>query len=197
MTQDSKAFQALKEYLQIDNLPPGLIEFKQFKQKSGDLHPLFVDTKQTIPLGVWLTAEEGERKFGKVKSVLGPLSYRPGWHLSDTPYAPHIGIKEDGAIKYQRNDTVWALCVVYDHIDWTGIARQRGFNPRTGNFDPRNACLDCIPTGGYYWYTTNPSAYGRWLICERMYVVLVLTDEQVEWICWNIFGIHAQPRKAV
>lgn len=199
MTQETRFFNMLTKYLQIENLPDGLVVFKQFRiDKSGDLHPLFVNSEEIIETRKWLTATEGERtKNGKVKSKLGPLAYRPGWHLSEAPYAPHIGIKEDGVIKYQRQDTVWALCIVCNRIDWTNIARQRGFNPRTGNFCARDACLDCIPVGGYYWFTTNPNAFGRWLICEQMWVEMVLTDEQVEWICTNIFGIHAQPRKAV
>ena len=35
----------------------------------------------------------------KVKSKLGPLAYRPGWHSGDVPYASHIGVKDaDGKI---------------------------------------------------------------------------------------------------
>ena len=173
-----------------------LISYKQFRiDKSGNLHPLFVSVDQKIPVGEWIVASEGERTAdGKVKSKLGPLAYRPGWHLSEAPYAPHIGVKENGVVKYQRSDTVWAVCEVDADIDWTDTARARGIG-KNGRFDSRKACLECLPKGGFYWFTTNPNAYGNWLIAERIKVLKVLSDDEVEDICWNQFGIHAQPRK--
>ena len=171
------------------------IAYKQFRiDKSGNLHPLFVFANETIPVHQWLMAKEGERTAnGKVKSKLGPLAYRPGWHLSEAPYAPHIGIKEDGKVKYMRPDTVWAECEYYNEKDWTMEARMNGIH---GNrFNAQKACLDHIPYNGFYYYTTNPNAFGRWLIAESIKVVKILTDEEVERICWELFGVHAQPRK--
>lgn len=172
-----------------------MLMYKQFRMdKSGKLHPLFVFANEVIPVGEWLTAKEGVRTSdGKVKSKLGPLAYRPGWHLSEAPYAPHIGVKENGKIKYMRPDTVWALCEVYDAKNWTPVAVKHGMCG--GKFHAQSACLKCIPKDGYYWYTTNPSAFGRWMIAEKIKVVKVLTDAEVEDICWNQFHIHAQPRK--
>lgn len=172
-----------------------MIAYKQFRMdKSGKLHPLFVFANETIPVGEWLTAKEGPRtENGKVKSKLGPLAYRPGWHLSEVPYAPHIGLKENGKIKYMKPDTVWAECEVYDKEDWSYHAYTCGINGK--RFNPQKACLNHLPINGFYWYTTNPNAYGRWLIAERIKVLRVLTDAEVEDICWNQFGIHAQPRK--
>lgn len=166
-----------------------MIAYKQFRiDKSGNLHPLFVFANDTIPVGKWLIAKAGPRtETGKVISKLGPLAYRPGWHLSEAPYAPHIGIKENGKIKYQKPDTVWAECEVYDEQDYTMIASLNGKGHK--------ACLDHIPWGGFYWFTTNPNAFGNWLIAERIKVLRVLSDAEVEDICWNEFGVHAQPRK--
>ena len=176
--------------------------YKQFRiDKSGKLHPLFVFANETIPVGEWIIAKEGPRtENGKVKSKLGPLSYRPGWHLSEAPFAPHIGVKENGKIKYMKPDTVWAECEVYDEKNWTIEARRNGITASKHKyemygFNPQKACLNHLPTNGYYWYTTNPNAFGRWLIAERIKVLRVLTDAEVEDICWNQFGIHAQPRK--
>ena len=169
--------------------------FKQFRiDKSGNLHPLFVHSYETIPVGEWILAKEGTRnKDGKVISKLGPLAYRPGWHLSEAPYAPHIGLKENGKVKYMRPDTVWAECEYYCLKDYTDEARLNGIN---GNrFNAQKACLDHIPTNGFYWFTTNHNAFGNWLIAERIKVLKVLSDAEVEDICWNKFGIHAQPRK--
>jgi hypothetical protein len=169
--------------------------YKQFHiDRSGNLHPLFVFANDTIPMNRWLWAKEGSRDLnGKIKSKLGPLAYRPGWHLSEAPYAPHIGIKENGKIKYMHDDTVWALCEFNDTNDYTIEAKANGM--RNGKFDPRRACLTKLPENGFYWFNTNPSAFGNWLITDKIKVLKVLTDEEVEDICWNQFGIHAQPRK--
>lgn len=179
-----------------------MFAYKQFRiDKSGNLHPLFVFTNETIPVGEWLTAKEGERTDkGKVKSKLGPLAYRPGFHLSEAPYAPHIGVKEGGVIKYMHDDTVWALCEVHANKNWTIEARRNGIKPSRDKhelykFNAQKACLDHLPYDGYYWYTTNPNAFGRWMIAERIKVLKVLTDAEVEDICWNQFGIHSQPHR--
>ena len=62
------------------------------KDKGGNLHPLYVNANQTIPTNQWLTAECGEMTpDGKVKSKLGKLAYRGGWHLNEEcPYVTHI-----------------------------------------------------------------------------------------------------------
>lgn len=170
--------------------------YKQFRiDKSGNLHPLFVSTTETIPVGVWLKAHEGERtECGKVKSKLGPLAYRPGWHLSEAPYAPHIGVKENGKIRYMRPDTVWAVCEIDNTNDYTAEAKANG--TKNGKYNAQKACLDRLPENGFYWYNTNPTAFGNWLITDRIKVLKVLKDDEVEEICMTQFGIHAQPRKA-
>ena len=172
-----------------------MLAYKQFRiDNLGNLHPLFVFSNETIPVGKWIVAKEGPRtEAGKVQSKLGPLAYRPGWHLSEAPYAPHIGIKENGKVKYMKHDTVWALCEVDDTVDYTALAHANGI--RNGKFSAQRACLNHLPTDGFYWYTTNPNAFGRWLIAERIRVLTVLSDKDVEEICWKQFGIHAQPRK--
>jgi len=172
-----------------------MLAFKQFRiDKSGNLHPLFVYANETIPVGEWITAKEGERNAdGKVKSKLGSLAYRPGWHLSEAPYAPHIGIKENGKIKYMKPDTVWAMCEVKDLVDYTPEAHENGW--RNGKYSAQRAYLDRIPENGFYWYTTNPNAFGRWLIAGTIMVKGVLTDEEVAFICRECFKVEPQPRK--
>ena len=172
-----------------------IIMYKQFRQdKSGKLHPLFVFPTDDVAIGEWLKAKEGMRNDkGGVKSKLGSLAYRPGWHLSEAPYAPHIGIKENGEIKYMHDDTVWAEVEVYDGINYTLDAKQAGV--KNGKFNPRDAYLRKIPKDGYYWYNTNPNAYGNWMIADRIRVKRVLTDDEVEKICWTRFHIHGQPHR--
>ena len=72
-----------------------MIAYKLFKIKQDKLYPLYILTDKEVPMNVWLEAENGELlDSGKVKSKLGQLCYRPGWHLADIPYAAHIGQKD-------------------------------------------------------------------------------------------------------
>lgn len=60
------------------------IGYKLFRTKNGKLYPLYVLTNKETPVGKWIEAECGEMsENGKVKSKLGELAYRAGWHLND------------------------------------------------------------------------------------------------------------------
>ena len=76
--------------------------FRVSKKNKGKIYPLFVNADVETPIGVWIEAKYGEMNDkGKVKSRLGGLCFRPGWHLSNLPYASHIGKKGDsGEIEY-------------------------------------------------------------------------------------------------
>ena len=166
-----------------------MIMYKQFRQKNGKLYPLFVLADEETPVGVWLTAKEGPRnEKGKVKSKLGGLAYRPGWHLSEIPYAPHIGLKDEatGRIAYMHPNTVWAECEVFDGHDYTKEAAKK---------NARDSYLRHLPHDGYYYYNTNPQMVGRWVIADKIKVRRVLTDAETDAICMKMMGIHAQPRK--
>lgn len=70
--------------------------FRIDPKRPGELFPLFVNANKPVKLGVWYEAEEGKMtttKAGKVgvKSTIGQLAYRPGWHAGDYPMATHIG----------------------------------------------------------------------------------------------------------
>jgi len=54
------------------------------KRKNGTLGPLFINRRQVIPLGEWLQAEEHRTKGYK---------FRPGWHVTPKPEAPHLSMK--------------------------------------------------------------------------------------------------------
>src|SRR5574344_1479645 len=106
------------------------------------LFPLFVtgkngDDVDSIQIGKWyrcgqgelkgavdesgspIVDENGDIKNPKVKSTLGNLSYRPGWHLGSAPVSRHIGV---GASRTAPNDfdamysqNVWALVEFSGH----------------------------------------------------------------------------------
>jgi hypothetical protein len=72
--------------------------FRVDKKQPGKLFPLFVDSNTPVDMDKWITAKEGEKSTTnakKVKSKIGDLAYRPGWHAGDLPIATHIGDKDE------------------------------------------------------------------------------------------------------
>ena len=149
--------------------------FSTKKSRGGELFPLFVGANDAIPQGVWLDAMEGpsagESKTGKpqVKSKLGNLSFRPGWHTSDMPIASHIGVKDaNGDIVARRANEVWAEVEVSADVD---------YQTEAGDKDIKH-----MPTDGMYRYKTNPNMPGKWIISGSMKVNRVLTENEVNQI---------------
>jgi hypothetical protein len=54
-------------------------------RKNGTIGPLFINKKLVIPIGVWLHAEPHPTKG---------YTYRPFWHCTSKPFAPHLTEKE-------------------------------------------------------------------------------------------------------
>ena len=131
---------------------------------------------------------------GKVKSKLGPLRYRPGFHINDVaPYVSHIGQKVNGKITYMRPDTVWAMveyCIDHDYCE---EAEANGIS-ESGKFNYIKADLDYIPKHGFYRYKTSPVMTGEWIIAGEMKVIKILSDQEVKEIC-DSCGSDYLPRK--
>jgi hypothetical protein len=158
--------------------------FKTKANKPDELFPLFVNANKSVPLNEWVPAEVGPvAASGKVKSKLGELAYRPGWHAGDLPVATHIGGKSSPDLKapdFRRSDEVWAEVEMPADVDWQEIANQRARLNKAGNPIPSTAHItDAIPEGGFYRYKTSPNMEGNWLIGGGMKVNRVLTDEEV------------------
>ena len=166
--------------------------YKLLRIKDGKLYPLYVNTNEETTIGVWLKAKAGERtKNGKVKSKLGPLAFRPGWHLSPLPKATHIGVKEDGEIRYMHPDTVWCECRYHDCVSYQGEANANGW--KNGKFSTKRAMLTHIPENGFYHYKTNPAMFSDWIIAGEMKLIRILSDDEVAQICREN-GEEPQPR---
>ena len=157
--------------------------FRSEKQP-GKLFPLFVNANKPVEVNKWVKAEVGEQnEKGKVKSKIGPLAYRPGWHAGDLPIATHIGSKSKKGLK--KPDTrprnhVWAEVEMPDDVDWQTKANERGINKK-GKLIPKHAHItDQVPEGGHYRYKTNPNMTGNWLIGGAMKVNRVLSHNEVE-----------------
>jgi hypothetical protein len=134
--------------------------YKLFRTKGdGNLYPLFVNAEKPVPMGEWLEAEEGPqgKAQGKVKSKLGDLAYRPGWHAGDLPMATHIGGKSDPSLKkpdYRPDNHVWAEVEMAADKDWQSVADSRGKGVKAH-------ITDQVPFGGFYRYKTNPNMTGN------------------------------------
>jgi hypothetical protein len=170
-------------------IPEAVVKaYKLFKTKANkpdELYPLFVNANTPVPVGEWVNAEVGPvAASGKVKSKLGELAYRPGWHAGDLPVATHIGGKSAPGLKapdFRRPDEVWAEVEMPADVDWQQIANQRARLNKAGQPIPSTAHItDAIPEGGHYRYKTSPNMQGNWLIGGGMKVNKVLTDEEVQ-----------------
>ncbi|TXH10324.1 MAG: hypothetical protein E6R04_05520 [Spirochaetes bacterium] len=166
-----------------------------------------------MKIGVWYEAEEGEKvtdsKTGKpgVKSKLGRLAYRPGWHAGDYPFSTHIGIEPKPseisgrmAPSARADNQVWAEVEMPADFDWQEVADSRAekikSGPKKGQIRPDTAHItDQIPKGGHYRYKTNPNMQGKWIIGGAMKIIRVLSDEEVEKINSSA-GYKDLPRKS-
>jgi len=172
--------------------------YKLFTQKDGELYPLFVKANETVPMGKWLAADVGPMVGGKVKSKIGQLAFRPGWHSGDMPVATHIGGKSDNRLKkpnYRPDNQVWAEVEVSNDVNWQKEANKRASVTKQGKIIPRTAQIsDQVPEGGHYRYKTNPNMTGEWLISGEIKVNRILTDEEVKEINGKL-GVADLPRK--
>jgi hypothetical protein len=167
--------------------------FRVNPKKPGELFPLFVNADKPVKIGVWYEAEEGpamaDPKTGKagVKSKLGRLAYRPGWHAGDYPIATHIGgeptkdpVTGKSAPSIRPENQVWAEVEMPADVDWQSEANKRGVNPKGKFVAGKAEIADQIPKGGHYRYKTNPNMTGNWIIGGAMKVTRILSDEEVE-----------------
>lgn len=142
--------------------------YKMFRLKGGKLFPLFVEASREMPVGEILTANVGA--IGKdsthVKSRIGDLSLRPGFHSTTIPFSDWIGKRMPDGSLAQRRDTVWAECSVPGH-EITVTARNG---------------LQEIPDG-WYRFKTNSRQRDPWVISDRLVIKRILPYEEVCAIC--------------
>jgi len=173
--------------------------FRVHKDHPGKLFPLFVDANTPVEMNKWVDAKEGDMKDGKVKSKIGALAYRPGWHAGDLPIATHIGVQSDP--KNMKNmppdrrpsNHAWAEVEMPNDVDWQAEATKRGTNAQGKVIPVKAHITDQIPKGGHYRYKTNPNMTGNWLIGGSMKVNKVLSDAEVARIN-NKAGMADLPR---
>lgn len=155
--------------------------YKLFRIKNGNLYPLYVFANEPTKMHVWVRAKCGDKdENGKVKSKLGALAYRPGWHLTEFPLANHIGKRAEDGTLLQAKDTVWCEVEMSDQINYTP---QVLVTKKNGEVNYPKSYMKELPTHGYYEYKTNPLAACRWFIADAIKVNKILTNEEVADIC--------------
>lgn len=171
----------------------GKICYKLFRvNKKGKLFPLYVLSEKETPIGTWINAECGHMVNGKVKSKLGLLKYRGGWHCSEIPLATHIGIRgSDGSIQYMNPNHVWAEVEVDDRFNIQEEVNKNGM--KNGKFVPRDACVEMVEPGQYYHYKTTAQMFKDWIIAGKIKVNRILSDDEVAMICREN-GVEPMPR---
>jgi hypothetical protein len=162
--------------------------FRVKRNQKGEVFALFVGANDPLPQNVWLDAiagpNAGTNKSGgpMVKSKLGPLSYRPGWHAGDIPLATHIGAKQDKSspIIGRKEDEVWAEVDVAadDNGRYQKEADANGTRPN-GKFVVGDADIKYMPENGMYRYKTNPNMTGQWIISGSMKINRILSESEV------------------
>ena len=152
-----------------------MLTYKLFREKNGKLYPLFVETGREMEIGRWLEAGIGKKADEThVKSRLGSLSLRPGFHSTQVPFTDWIGRKGKDGTLYQRPDTVWCECEVDGKQEETGRNGKR-----------------TLPEDWYY-FKTKPNQPFPWIISNRIYIRRKLSQGEVENICRS-HGVTAQP----
>jgi hypothetical protein len=171
---------------EVDDVPRETVKayklFRVHPKHPGKLFPLFVNANTPVEMGKWIAAQEGEMANGKVKSKIGPLAYRPGWHAGDLPVATHIGEKSDPTLTapdLRPENHAWAEVEMPHDVDWQSVANERGVNKQGRLIPSRAHITDQIPVGGHYRYKTNPNMTGNWLIGGSMKVNRILSDKEV------------------
>jgi hypothetical protein len=150
--------------------------YKLFRLKKNKLYPMFVYANEELPIGVWLDAKVGELKDEThIKSRLGALALRPGFHSCTVPFTDWIGKKSADGTLHQRNDTVWCEC----EVEGAQLELKTKYGMRT------------IPEGWYY-FKTKPKQPFPWIISKKIKINRILTQEEVEKICCEN-GVKAQP----
>tara|TARA_R110002073_G_scaffold80010_1_gene192718 strand:- start:906 stop:2255 length:1350 start_codon:yes stop_codon:yes gene_type:complete len=186
---ETKQFIAPVESLDIPQNTVKAYKLFRIKLGSNQLYPLFVRANEGVPTGKWIAAQAGElTKTGKVKSGIGPLANRPGWHAGDYVSATHIGGKSAKGLKkvdYRKADEVWAEVEMPNDFDWQSVANSKASivksGPRQGQLVSRQAQItDQIPKGGFYRYKTNPTMEGNWMIGGSMKINRVLDTREIK-----------------
>ena len=173
------------------------IGYKVFVLKDGKLYPPMIANPggEATPVGVWLDADAapvvGVTKTGRqqvkaggkgTQGGSGKLSYRPGWHLGEIPYALQFNRMnpETGQRELFPANFVWAEVEYANDVDYQEEAMSYGMTA-SGKFKHSLAGLPRLPENGSYRYRTNPNPEtDPWIITGAMKVNRILKPSEVD-----------------
>lgn len=152
--------------------------YKLFRVKGTKLYPLYVNAKESIPIGRWIKSKPGElvdETHVKASGCGGKLALRSGFHSTDVPFTDWIGEKQSDGTLAQRKDCVWCECEV------KGVEIES--KTRNG--------YRIIPEDTYYFFKTNSKQERPWVISDWIKVSRILRNDEVAEIC-RANGIEPQ-----
>lgn len=148
--------------------------YKLVRIRNGKLYPLYVEMKRELPMHTLLEAGIGElADESHVKSRLGALALRPGFHSTRVPFTDWIGKRVDGRL-VQRRDTVWCECRVYGQKEIVGPRGKKEF------------------PSDWYEFRTRPNQPFPWIISNNIWIERILSPTEVSDIC-RAFHVEPQP----
>ena len=153
--------------------------YKLFRVKGTKLYPLYVNAKETTPIGKWIKSKPGElvdETHVKASGCGGKLALRSGYHSTEIPFTDWIGEKQADGSLAQRKDCVWCECEVKG--DEVEAKTRQGYR--------------IVPENSWYYFKTNSKQDRPWVISDWIRVVRILTNEEVADIC-RANGIEPQP----
>lgn len=152
-----------------------MITYKLFRMKDNKLYPLYVEANTEMKMSKTLKAVVGEKADEThVKSKLGSLSLRPGFHSTLVPFTDWIGKKTDDGL-VQRKENVWCEC----EVNGNEIEVTDRYGLRT------------IPKG-WYRFKTNSKQRDPWIISDKIKINRILSNNEVSEIC-IANGVTPQP----
>lgn len=191
----------------------------------GYVFPLYVNTEsgekgnksKGLKLGTWYKSGSGEcwlntkngksyttgKGYGTDGNTIGILAYRPGWHLTNTPWGNQrgankvVGGKKGTGNNYRntRDSEVWAKVEICVDVEATEMAKKiaqdkklakHGVKLKDGeqDYDPSEAYFDKLGDSYAYLFKTNTNASEdqTWYIVDKIRIVEILDDDTVDGI---------------
>lgn len=98
--------------MEPDNNTRTIEAYKLFRRrKDGTLGPLFINRKLVVETGRWHKAESHRTKG---------YAYRPGWHCTVIPHAPHLKVDA------KSGQRVWVKVLIADFKEFKKPEHQGG-----------------------------------------------------------------------
>lgn len=134
--------------------------YKLFEMdKYGQLHALFINRAQVVPVGEWIAAEYHPTKG---------FAARGGWHIgADVPDAPWLK-SSDGSYKscWKTGRRVWCEIEYNANHDYNEEVKEL----------PKKCFEDRVPEDGFYFF--REVGKGTWVITSDIRVIRIIEEDE-------------------